>query len=80
MTCGDNTMILHENQSSYIPLGEKHRLENPGKTPLCLIEMQSAIIWARTTLFASKTSTAASDGRFLSSEPFAIPTSVFRSG
>jgi mannose-1-phosphate guanylyltransferase / mannose-6-phosphate isomerase len=40
-TCGDKTSILHENESTYIPLGEKHRLENPGKMPLCLIEVRS---------------------------------------
>ena len=34
-------IILHENQSSYIPLGTKHRLSNPGKIPLKLIEVQS---------------------------------------
>ena len=33
--------LLHENQSSYIPLGSKHRLSNPGKIPLKLIEVQS---------------------------------------
>ncbi|MBK16603.1 MAG: mannose-1-phosphate guanylyltransferase/mannose-6-phosphate isomerase [Prochlorococcus sp. SP3034] len=32
---------LHENQSSYIPIGSKHRLSNPGKIPLKLIEVQS---------------------------------------
>jgi mannose-1-phosphate guanylyltransferase / mannose-6-phosphate isomerase len=41
VTCGDKVTILHENQSTFIPLGEKHRLENPGKVPLCLIEVQS---------------------------------------
>ena len=34
-------IILNENQSSYIPLGSKHRLSNPGKKPLKLIEVQS---------------------------------------
>ncbi len=34
-------ITLHENQSSYIPLGSKHRLSNPGKIPLKLIEVQS---------------------------------------
>ena len=34
-------IIIHENQSSYIPLGSKHRLSNPGKIPLKLIEVQS---------------------------------------
>ena len=32
---------LHENQRSYIPIGSKHRLSNPGKIPLKLIEVQS---------------------------------------
>ncbi len=36
-----NKIILYENQSSYIPLGSKHRLSNPGKIPLKLIEVQS---------------------------------------
>ena len=38
---GEEAMILSENQSSYIPLGTAHRLENPGKIPLHLIEVQS---------------------------------------
>ena len=33
--------ILTENESTYIPLGSKHRLSNPGKIPLILIEVQS---------------------------------------
>ena len=33
--------ILSENQSAYIPLGATHRLSNPGKVPLILIEVQS---------------------------------------
>jgi len=41
VTCGENTMILSENQSTYIPLGEVHRLENPGRIPLEIIEVQS---------------------------------------
>lgn len=41
VTCGEKSFLLHEDQSTYIPLGEKHRLENPGKTPLELIEVQS---------------------------------------
>ena len=35
------TKILKENESTYIPLGYKHRLSNPGKEPLILIEVQS---------------------------------------
>ncbi|MDR3390223.1 MAG: mannose-1-phosphate guanylyltransferase/mannose-6-phosphate isomerase [Sulfuriferula sp.] len=38
---GEEEVMLCENQSTYIPLGSKHRLENPGKVPLHLIEVQS---------------------------------------
>ena len=38
---GEETITLTENQSTYIPLGEIHALENPGKIPLELIEVQS---------------------------------------
>jgi len=41
VTCDQNVFDLQENQSTYIPLGSKHRLENLGKTPLRLIEVQS---------------------------------------
>lgn len=41
VTCGDKTFLVTENQSTYIPLGTVHRLKNPGKTPLELIEVQS---------------------------------------
>ena len=41
VTCDDRVFLLAENQSTYIPLGSKHRLENPGKVPLELIEVQS---------------------------------------
>lgn len=41
VTRGDEEIILSENQSTYIPLGVKHRLENPGSIPLELIEVQS---------------------------------------
>ncbi len=41
VSCGDKVMLLTENQSTYIPLGEKHRLRNPGRLPLELIEVQS---------------------------------------
>jgi mannose-1-phosphate guanylyltransferase/mannose-6-phosphate isomerase len=39
--CGDKTITLTEDQSTYIPLGEVHRLSNPGKIPLEIIEVQS---------------------------------------
>ena len=38
---GEQELILSEDQSTYIPLGTAHRLENPGKIPLHLIEVQS---------------------------------------
>ncbi|MGH8562042.1 MAG: cupin domain-containing protein, partial [Nevskiales bacterium] len=41
VTCGDREFTLSEDQSTYIPIGEKHRLENPGKLPLELIEVQT---------------------------------------
>ncbi len=41
VTCGDRKLLLTENQSTYIPLGEKHRLANPGTIPLEIIEVQS---------------------------------------
>ncbi|TCW78838.1 mannose-1-phosphate guanylyltransferase/mannose-6-phosphate isomerase [Burkholderia sp. SRS-46] len=41
VTNGDKEIILTENQSTYIPLGTLHRLSNPGKIPLELIEVQS---------------------------------------
>jgi mannose-1-phosphate guanylyltransferase/mannose-6-phosphate isomerase len=41
VTRGEDEILLSENQSTYIPLGVKHRLENPGKTDLELIEVQS---------------------------------------
>src|SRR4051812_22720229 len=37
----DQVMMVSENESTYIPIGAKHRLENPGKLPLYLIEVQS---------------------------------------
>jgi len=41
ITRGDEVLLLSENQSTYIPLGTTHRMENPGKIPLELIEVQS---------------------------------------
>ena len=41
VTCDDKVFLLSENQSTYIPLGSKHRLENPGVVALELIEVQS---------------------------------------
>ena len=41
VTCGDKKMLITENESTYIPLGTVHRLHNPGKVPLEIIEVQS---------------------------------------
>jgi mannose-1-phosphate guanylyltransferase/mannose-6-phosphate isomerase len=41
VTCGEKTFLLSENQSTFIPLGTTHRLENPGRVPLEMIEVQS---------------------------------------
>jgi mannose-1-phosphate guanylyltransferase/mannose-6-phosphate isomerase len=41
VTNGDKVILLAENQSTYIPLGQTHRLANPGKVPLEIIEVQS---------------------------------------
>ena len=41
VTCGDKVLTLSENQSTFIPVGTKHRLENPGSAPLQIIEVQS---------------------------------------
>ena len=41
VTCGDKVITLLENESTYIPLGETHRLSNPGAEPLEIIEVQS---------------------------------------
>lgn len=41
VTRGEETFLVSENESTYIPIGTKHRLENPGKVPLEIIEVQS---------------------------------------
>lgn len=41
VTCDDKEFILNEDQSTYIPIGKKHRLENKEKTPLEIIEVQT---------------------------------------
>jgi mannose-1-phosphate guanylyltransferase/mannose-6-phosphate isomerase len=41
VTVGDQIQLVTENQSVYIPLGARHRMENPGKVPMVLIEVQT---------------------------------------
>jgi mannose-1-phosphate guanylyltransferase/mannose-6-phosphate isomerase len=40
VTVGDTVTLLHENEAAYIPMGSIHRLTNPGRIPLELIEVQ----------------------------------------
>ena len=41
ITRGEETFLLEENQSTFIPVGVRHRIENPGRIPLHIIEVQS---------------------------------------
>jgi mannose-6-phosphate isomerase-like protein (cupin superfamily) len=41
VTCGEKVFEIHPNESSYIPMSTPHRLENPGKVPLQIIEVQN---------------------------------------
>ena len=41
ITNGEDVRLYSENQSTYIPLGTVHRLKNPGRVPLVIIEIQS---------------------------------------
>jgi mannose-1-phosphate guanylyltransferase/mannose-6-phosphate isomerase len=41
VTRGEETLSLEENQSTFIPIGMKHRLQNPASAPLFLVEVQS---------------------------------------
>jgi mannose-6-phosphate isomerase-like protein (cupin superfamily) len=40
VTNGDEVITVHKNQSTYIPIGAKHRLENRGNEPLHIVEIQ----------------------------------------
>jgi len=41
ITCDDKVFLLSENESTYIPIGAQHRIENPGKVALHIVEVQS---------------------------------------
>jgi mannose-1-phosphate guanylyltransferase/mannose-6-phosphate isomerase len=41
VTCGERTFLLSENESTYVPIGASHRIENPGKVPLHIVEVRS---------------------------------------
>jgi mannose-1-phosphate guanylyltransferase/mannose-6-phosphate isomerase len=59
VTCDERSFMLREDESTYIPLGHKHRLANPGRIPLELIEVQSGSYLGKTISFASRIYTAA---------------------
>ena len=40
VTCGDETRLIGENETAYLPTGARHRLENPGEAPLRIVEVQ----------------------------------------
>jgi len=61
ITRGEETFLLGENESTFIPMGTRHRIENPGKVTLHIIEVQSGSYLARTTSCASRTSTGAKE-------------------
>jgi mannose-1-phosphate guanylyltransferase/mannose-6-phosphate isomerase len=46
VTVGENIKLVTEGQSVYIPLGAVHRMENPGKVPMVLIEVQTGAYFA----------------------------------
>jgi mannose-1-phosphate guanylyltransferase/mannose-6-phosphate isomerase len=41
VTCGEKTFLLSENESTYVPVGATHRIENPGKVALHIVEVQT---------------------------------------
>jgi mannose-1-phosphate guanylyltransferase/mannose-6-phosphate isomerase len=41
VTCGEKTFLLSENESTFVPVGATHRIENPGKLPLHIVEVRS---------------------------------------
>ena len=41
VTCNERVFLLSENESTFIPVGARHRIENPGKVPLHIVEVQS---------------------------------------
>jgi len=55
VTRGEETFLVAENESTYIPIGMKHRLEIPGKVPLEIIEVQSGAYLGEDDMCASRT-------------------------
>jgi mannose-1-phosphate guanylyltransferase/mannose-6-phosphate isomerase len=63
VTRGDEVFLLTENQSTYIPLGVKHRLENPGRVPLEIIEVQSGAYLGEDDIVRFEDSYGRTEGR-----------------
>jgi hypothetical protein len=63
VTLGNDVRSVRENESIYIPIGSVHRLANPGKIPLKLVEVQVGSYLGGTTSCASTTSTDAGSRR-----------------
>jgi len=63
VTNGETVTMLSENQSTYIPLGQKHRLANPGKMPLEIIEVQSGSYLGEDDLARFEDSYGRAEGR-----------------
>ena len=62
VTCGDKVITLHENESTYIPLGESHRLANIGSIPLEIIEVQSGVYLGEDDIIRYEDSYGRSEG------------------
>ena len=58
VTIDDSTQLVTENESVYIPIGAVHALENPGKIPLELIEVQSGAYLGEDDMWGFQTATA----------------------
>ena len=76
VTCDDKTFLLTENQSTYIPIASVHRLANPGKIPLEIIEVQSGSYLGEDDIERLKTSTGAPQNRPCKWSPAAAEAST----
>ena len=69
VTRDDDTFLVHENESTYIPQGARHRLENPESTTLELIEVQTGATSARMISFEFEDAYGRADAQFESASP-----------
>lgn len=63
VTCGEEEKLLYQKQSTYVPMGVPHRVENPGVIPLVMIEVQNGEYLGEDDIvrFEPETATYASD-------------------